>query len=68
MWGKWITVECECSNKTIMQMINRKAFVVRDNLGKDDFYCIENEIKDGKTKEILLQCTKCKNWIIFNMN
>lgn len=63
-----ITVECECGNNAIMKMINGKAFVVRDNLERDDFYCNENEIKDGKTKEILLQCNKCKRWIILDMN
>lgn len=63
-----ITVECECGNNAIMQIINRKAFVVRDNLEKDDFYCVENEIKDGRTKEILLKCNKCKNWIILDIN
>lgn len=63
-----ITVECECGNNAIMQMINGKAFVVRDNLERNDFYCNVKGIKDGKTKEIHLQCKKCKKWIILDMN
>lgn len=63
-----ITVDCECGNNAIMKMINGKAFVLRDNLENEDFYCNENEIKDEKTVEILLQCKKCRNWIILNMN
>lgn len=63
-----ITVQCECGNNAIIQIINKKAIVVRDILERDDFYCKENEIKEGKTQEILLQCNKCKNWIILNMN
>ena len=43
-----ITVQCECGNNAIMQIINGKAIVVRDKLEKDDFYCTEDEIKDGK--------------------
>ena len=63
-----INVQCECGNNAIMQIKNGKSFVVRDNLERDDFYCTENEIKDGKTKEILLKCNKCKMWIILDMN
>ncbi len=63
-----ITVECECGNNTIMKMINGKAFVVRDNLERNEFYCNENEIKGGSTKEILLQCNKCKKWVILDMD
>ncbi len=63
-----ITVQCECGNNAIMQIINRKAIVVRDNLERDDFYCEENEIKEGKTKELLLRCNRCKNWIILDMD
>ena len=63
-----ITVQCECGNNAIMQILNGKAIVVRDNLEKDGFYCTEDEIKDGKTKEILIQCNKCKNWVILDMN
>lgn len=63
-----ITIQCECGNNAIMQIINGKAIVVRDNLERDDFFCKENAIKDGKTKEILLQCNKCKNWVILDMN
>ena len=63
-----ITIQCECGNNAIMQIINGKAIVVRDNLERDDFFCKENAIKDGKTKELLLQCNKCKNWVILDMN
>ena len=53
----------DCSIK-----INGKAFVVRDNLERNEFYCNENEIKGGSTKEILLQCNKCKKWVILDMD
>lgn len=61
-----ITVQCECGNSAIMQIIKGKAFVVRDNLAKDDFYCKENTINEVKNKETLLQCNKCKNWVILD--
>ena len=63
-----ITVQCECGNDATMQILNGKTFVVRDNLAKDDFYCTEKESRDGKNQEILLQCNKCKKWIILDMN
>ncbi len=63
-----IIIQCECGNCTTMQVKNGKAFVVRDNLERADFYCGEKEIKGGKTKEILLECNKCKNWVIFDMD
>lgn len=63
-----IILQCECGNSAILSIKNKKAFVVRDNLEKDDFYCTENKIKDGKTKEILLKCNKCKNWMVLDMD
>ena len=63
-----ITLECECGNNAIMKMTNGKAFIVRDNLEREGFYCRENEVKNGKTREILLKCNKCQKWIILDMD
>ena len=35
---------------------------------KEMFFCTENQIKDGKPKDIFLKCNKCKNSIILDMN
>jgi len=58
-----IYIKCECGNKASMLIKNKKVFVVRDNLEKDDFYFAENEISDGKTREIHLKCNKCNRWV-----
>ena len=62
-----ITVQCECDNNAILQILNRKTIVVRDNLEKDGFYCTEAEIKDGNPKKFCLKCNNCSRWIILDM-
>ena len=61
-------MECECGKDVIMKIANKKVVVVRDYLQREGFRCNENNAKEGKNTEFLLQCNNCKKWIILDMN
>ena len=58
-----ITIQCDiCKNCAVVSALPKKLAVVRDQLEAQGFYCTANEFKDGKTKELILTCEKCKNY------
>ena len=58
-----IIVQCECSNQATFSVPYKKNLLMRDNFENRGFYC-----EDKSEKIVLLQCSKCKNWITLDMN
>ena len=64
-----ITIQCDnCNNRAVVGTLPKSLVVVKDQLEAQGFYCTENELKDGKTKELLLECKKCKNFIYLSFD
>lgn len=63
-----ITIICECGNMVIMHAPSRKFLQFRDMLETEQFHYDDENIKEGKLKEIRIKCDKCGNWVILGVD
>lgn len=59
-----LTIECECGNKTTINVPSKKYLQLRDTLETRIFRfdCAEYD-KNSKVREFRICCNKCKNYI-----
>lgn len=63
-----ITIKCECGNELIITAPASKSTQFRDYLSSNRFYFGNVKIKENELKEFMIQCDKCKQWIILSVD
>lgn len=63
-----LQIQCECGNKFCYDVPSKKVVVLRDNLEGQLFYYGNEKYKEGKIKEFMIQCDKCKDFIYIDID
>ncbi|MBQ7862894.1 MAG: hypothetical protein IJ353_00335 [Lachnospiraceae bacterium] len=63
-----ISIQCDCGNEVVVQVLPKKYSQFRDELDVKSFYYDVKKTQTLELKELLVGCKVCKNWITLGMD